>query len=145
MEHGVLKTYLYNGKAARKDGVPSTGNGFKAGLTAPIKTAVTNFSLAPGQRSQEELLADMGEGILITDITGLHAGANTVSGDFSLSAEGFLVTEGKLGQAVEQITVAGNFYELLKNITEAANDLYFTSGGKGAPSVRVREMDIAGK
>ena len=50
-----------------------------------------------------------------------------------------------VGQAVEQITVAGNFYELLKNITEAANDLYFTSGGKGAPSVRVREMDIAGK
>ena len=114
-------------------------------MTAPIKTAVTNFYLAPGQRSQEELLADMGEGILITDITGLHAGANTVSGDFSLSAEGFLVTEGKLGRAVEQITVAGNFYELLKNITEAANDLYFTSGGKGAPSVRVREMDIAGK
>ena len=106
---------------------------------------MTNFYLAPGQRSQEELLADMGEGILITDITGLHAGANTVSGDFSLSAEGFLVTEGKLGRAVEQITVAGNFYELLKNITEAANDLYFTSGGKGAPSVRVREMDIAGK
>lgn len=70
VENGVLKTYLYNRKAARKDGVPSTGNGFKAGLTAPIKTAVTNFYLAPGQRSQEELLADMGEGILITDITG---------------------------------------------------------------------------
>lgn len=145
VENGVLKTYLYNRKAAGKDGVSSTGNGFKAGLTAPIKTAVTNFYLTPGKRSQAELLADMGEGILITDITGLHAGANTVSGDFSLSAEGFLVTEGRLGRAVDQITVAGNFYELLKNITEAANDLYFTSGGKGAPSVRVRELDVAGK
>lgn len=69
--------------------MPSTGNGFKAGLTAPIKTAVTNFYLAPGQRSQEELMADMGEGILITDITGLHAGANTVSGDFSCWQKAF--------------------------------------------------------
>lgn len=117
VENGVLKTYLYNRKAARKDGVPSTGNGFKAGLTAPIKTAVTNFYLAPGQRSQEELLADMGEGILITDITGLHAGANTVSGDFSLSAEGFLVTDGKLGQAVADRIVgegAGGFRVTVK-------------------------------
>lgn len=145
VENGILRTYLYNRKTARKDGVSSTGNGFKAGLTAPIKTAVTNFYLAPGKRSQAELLTDMEEGILITDITGLHAGANTVSGDFSLSAEGFLIKEGKLGQAVDQITVAGNFYELLKNITEAADDLYFTSGGKGAPSVRVNEMDVAGK
>lgn len=74
--------------------MPSTGKGFKAGLTAPIKTAVTNFYLAPGQRSQEELLADMGEGILITDITGFTPEPTPFPGNFSLSAEGFLVTEG---------------------------------------------------
>ena len=87
----------------------------------------------------------MGNGLWITDITGLHAGANTVSGDFSLSAEGFLVQDGAVGQPVEQITIAGNFYELLQRIEEVGSDLYFTSSGNGAPSVRVRQMDIAGK
>lgn len=145
IEHGILKTYLYNLKAAKKDGVASTGNGFKSALPAPVKTAATNFYLQKGARSQEELLQEMGNGLWITDITGLHAGANTVSGDFSLSAEGFLVQDGAVGQPVEQITIAGNFYELLQRIEEVGSDLYFTSSGNGAPSVRVRQMDIAGK
>lgn len=145
VEKGVLKTFLYNMKSAEKDGVASTGNGFKAGLTSPVKTAVTNFYLEPGKRSREELLAELGEGLIITDITGLHAGANTVSGDFSLSAEGFLVEKGKQSRPVEQITVAGNFYELLENILEVGSDLYFAGNGTGSPSVRVREMSVAGE
>lgn len=145
IEQGVLKTFLYNLKSAEKDGVSSTGNGFKAGLTSPVKTAVTNFYLEPGKRSREELLKEMGSGLLITDITGLHAGTNTVSGDFSLSAEGFLVEGGSIGRPVEQITVAGNFYELLRAVKEVGNDLYFAGNGTGAPSVWVKEMSIAGE
>ncbi len=75
---------------------------------------------------------------------GLHAGTNTVSGDFSLSASGFLIENGKLGRPVEQITIAGNFYRLLEAIEDVANDMYFSSGGKGSPSILVRGLDIAG-
>lgn len=145
IEKGRLQTFLYNLKTAAKDGVVSTGNGFKAGLTSPIKTSVTNFYLEKGSLSQTELFRMLGNGLFLTDITGLHAGANTVSGDFSLSAEGFLIQDGKKDRPVEQITVAGNFYELLQKIQAVGEDLYFASGGTGAPSVFVKEMDIAGK
>ncbi len=144
IEKGVLKTLLYNRKSAKKDGVVSTGNGFKAGLTGSVKTGCTNFYLEKSEISQDELFSKMGEGLFITSLMGLHAGTNAVSGDFSLSAEGFRIEKGKIGQPVEQITIAGNFYQLLKEIENLGDDLYFSSSGVGAPSVLVRKMDIAG-
>ncbi|KAF5068653.1 Metalloprotease PmbA [anaerobic digester metagenome] len=140
-----MKTLLYNLKSAKKDGVMSTGNGFKAGLTAPVKTACTNFYIQKGEKTLENLFSQMENGLFITDFMGLHAGTNGVSGDFSLSAEGFLVENGKITRPVEQITVAGNFYTLLKDILVVGEDLYFAAGGKGSPSVLVRGMAVAGK
>ena len=144
IENGTLRTFLYNRKSAKADGVQSTGNGFKAALTAPVKTACTNFYLQKGAKNRDELFEALQNGLFITDLMGLHAGANTVSGDFSLSASGFLVENGKLGRPVEQITIAGNFYRLLEAIEDVANDMYFSSGGKGSPSVLVRGLDVAG-
>lgn len=145
IEKGYLKTLLYNRKSAKKDGVASTGNGFKAGLTAPLKTACTNFYIQKGEKPLEKLFDQMGNGLYITDFMGLHAGTNAVSGDFSLSAEGFLVENGKITRPVEQITVAGNFYALLQDILVVGEDLYFATSGKGSPSVLVESIDVAGK
>ena len=122
----------------------STGNGFKAGLTGSVKTATTNFYLQKGEQTQKELFQQMNNGLFITGFMGLHAGTNAVSGDFSLSTEGFRIENGRIGQAVEQITVAGNFYRLLEEVEAVAEDLYFGAGGTGSPSVLVRGMDIAG-
>lgn len=145
IEKGYLKTLLYNRKSAKKDGVVSTGNGFKAGLTAPVKTACTNFYIQKGEQSLEELFCQMENGLYITDFMGLHAGTNVVSGDFSLSAEGFLVKEGKIERSVEQITIAGNFYTLLLDILAVGEDLYFAASGKGSPSVLLKNISVAGK
>ncbi|NCC15128.1 MAG: TldD/PmbA family protein [Clostridia bacterium] len=145
IENGCLKTLLYNRKSAKKDGMGSTGNGFKAGLTSPVKTACTNFFIQKGENTLEEILQQMGNGLYITDFMGLHAGTNAVSGDFSLSAEGFLAENGKITKPVEQITIAGNFYTLLSDILAVGADLYFAASGKGSPSVLVKEMTAAGK
>mgnify|MGYP001261786235 CR=1 FL=1 len=145
IDKGCLKTLLYNRKSAKMDGVASTGNGFKAGLTAPVKTACTNFYIQKGEKTLEELLGQMGNGLYITDFMGLHAGTNAVSGDFSLSAEGFLVEKGKITRPVEQITIAGNFYALLLDILSVGADLYFAAGAKGSPSVLVGKIAVAGK
>jgi PmbA protein len=85
----------------------------------------------------------MGDGLIITSLEGLHSGANSVSGDFSLAAEGFLVRGGKIVRAVEQITVAGNFFNLLQDISAAASDLEF-KGKVSSPSVLIRELSVAG-
>ena len=144
IDGGQLKTLLYNLKTARKDGVKTTGNASKAGYGAPVRVAPTNFFFAPGSLSLEGLMEKMGEGLVLTELDGLHSGANSVSGDFSLSAKGYTVKEGKKGEAVEQITIAGNFYEMLKQVRAVGADLKFPGSNVGSPSVDIGEMAIAG-
>ena len=145
IENGIFKTFLHNLKTAHKDGVKSTGNASKAGYASAVHVAPSNLYLNAGEKSFDELLASVGQGIVITDVSGLHAGANPVSGDFSLLAKGYTFHEGKKEKAVEQITVAGNFYELLQNIRELAEDLIFPLCGIGCPSVDVGELAVSGK
>ncbi|MGN1317427.1 MAG: TldD/PmbA family protein [Lachnospirales bacterium] len=144
IKDGVLKTYLYNLKSAKKDNTTSTGNGFKASFKGAVSTSHTNFYIENGNCSFDELIADVENGIYITDVTGLHAGANSISGDFSLAAEGFKIENGKITSAVEQITIAGNFYSILKSVLKISDDLKFNTSGVGSPSVLVDIIDIAG-
>ena len=145
IEKGRLTTLLHNLKTARKAGVKTTGNAAKAGYAGAVNVSPSNFYLAPGEKSQAELLADMGDGLVITQVSGLHAGANPISGDFSLIAQGYTVKNGRKDQPVEQITVAGNFYQLLKNIRAVGSDLCFPGSSIGSPSVDVGEIAVAGK
>jgi len=147
IENGVLKTLLYNLKSAAKDGVKSTGNASKAGLGGAIATSVTNYYIVPSETSFEDMISGVEKGVIITGMDGLHSGVNPVSGDFSVSAEGYLIENGKKTRPVEQITIAGNFYELLKNITAVGSDLRFGSmmfDGIGMPSILVDGIRVAG-
>ena len=145
IENGRLTTLLHNLKTARKAGVKTTGNAAKSGYAGAVNVSPSNFYLKPGEKTQAELLADMGDGLVITEVSGLHAGANPISGDFSLIAQGYTVKDGKKDQPVEQITVAGNFYQLLKNIRAVGSDLTFPGSPIGSPSVDVGEIAVAGK
>lgn len=144
IENGVFRTFLHNLKTARKDGVQTTGNASKAGYASPVRVAPSNLYLQAGEQSFDKLLASVGQGVVITEVSGLHAGANPVSGDFSLLSKGYVIEDGKRGQSVEQITVAGNFYEILKNARSMADDLIFPMGSIGSPSVDVGELSISG-
>jgi len=148
VEKGVLQTYLHNLKTAAKDGVASTGNGFKASYQASVGIQPTNFYIEPSDMPYEMLLSELGNGLLITELEGLHSGANEISGDFSLSAKGFVVADGKVAKPVEQIVVAGNFFTLLKDIVAVGNDLRFGmpgGGNMGSPSVLVRKLNVSGE
>lgn len=145
IENGRLTTLLHNLKTARKAGVKTTGNAAKGGYAGTVEVAPSNFYLKPGEKSLEQLTAEMGEGLVITDVSGLHAGANAISGDFSLIAQGYTVKNGRKDQPVERITVAGNFYQLLKSIRAVGSDLCFPGSSMGSPSVDVGEIAVAGK
>ena len=149
IKNGVLMTYLYNLKTANKDGVKSTGNAAKASYASSMGTSPSNFYIKPGNHDLQGLFKNMDEGIFITEVQGLHSGANAVSGDFSLGAKGFLIKDGKVERPIEQITIAGNFYSLLNDITELGSDLKFgiPSGNScfGSPCVLIKELSIAGK
>ena len=145
IENGKLTTLLHNLKTARKAGVKTTGNAAKAGYAGSVNVSPSNFYLKPGEKTLEEMMQDMGEGLVITEVSGLHSGANAISGDFSLIAQGYTVKDGKKDAPVEQITVAGNFYQLLKNIRVVGSDLCFPGSAVGSPSVDVGEIAVAGK
>ena len=145
IEKGVLTTLLHNLKTARKAGVKTTGNAAKAGYAGAVNVSPSNFYLAPGEKSLEEMQQEMGNGLVITQVSGLHAGANAISGDFSLIAQGYTVKDGKKDAPVDQITVAGNFYQLLKNMRAVGSDLCFPGSPIGSPSVDVGEIAVAGK
>ncbi|MBQ7656835.1 MAG: TldD/PmbA family protein, partial [Clostridia bacterium] len=145
IENGKLTTLLHNLKTARKAGVKTTGNAANPDYAGAVNVSPSNFFLAPGKKTLKELMQDMGDGLVITEVSGLHAGANPISGDFSLIAQGYTVKDGKKDKPVEQITVAGNFYQLLKNIRAVGSDLTFPGSSIGSPSVDVGEIAVAGK
>lgn len=145
IHEGKLMTLLHNLKTAYKGNTKSTGNGFKSSYASPVGVSPTNFYIQKGNKSFDELLEEVGEGLLITEFAGLHSGANSITGDFSLAAKGFYIKDGKKDFPVEQITVAGNFFDLLKNVVEVGSDLKFPMSSVGSPSIRVEELSIAGK
>ena len=148
VENGVLKSYLYNLKSALKDGVASTSNAGRMGAAGAVTTAPSNFYIAKGEKSFDELKTALGNGLIITEISGLHAGLNPISGDFSLIAKGQLVENGGIVRSVDQITVAGNFLALLQGIEAVGSDLRFgpPSGGRiGSPSLLINKLIVSGK
>lgn len=145
VSNGKFMTFLHNLKTANKAGVKTTGNGFKAAYTSAVSIEPTNFYIKPGNNNLDALMQKVGNGLLITDFAGLHSGANSVTGDFSLAAKGFLIENGKKSRPVEQITVSGNYFDLLKSIEEVGSDLIFPMSSIGSPSVIVKGLSVAGK
>lgn len=139
VKDGVLKTYLHNLVTAKKDGVISTGNSFSGNISA------VNLKIEEGNNTLQEMLDSMEEGLYITEVQGAHAGANSVSGDFSLQAAGYLIENGKKTQPVALITVAGNFIDMLKQVEMVSNELKRTYYGVTCPAIKVKSMPVSGK
>ena len=149
IENGTLKTLLYNLKTAAIAGKKTTGNASKDSYAASVGIRPFTMYLAPGDLTEEELLKKAGNGVYITSLGGLHAGANVISGDFSLQSSGYMIENGVKTQAVKSFTVAGNFYSLLNQITALSNEVELPGFGGitsfGAPAVLVEGLSIAGK
>lgn len=109
IENGVLSTLLYNLRTAAAAGKETTGNGDKPNYDAKVGVRPFTMYLVSGEMTREQLLEKAQNGVLINSLGGLHAGANVVSGDFSLQSAGFLIENGKKTAPVRSFTVAGNF------------------------------------
>ena len=139
VDDGVLTTWFLDSRSARQLGLVSTGHAAR-GTSAPPSPSPSNLYLAPGKMSPEELMADIKEGIYITELIGM--GVNGVTGDYSRGAAGFMIRNGELAEPVAEITIAGNLIDMFAALTPA-NDLQFRRG-TDAPSLRVEGLTIAG-
>jgi len=140
VEQGVLRNYLLNTYTARKLGMRSTHNAAR-GLAGAPGVGAGNLYLEPGTLTPEEIIKDVKVGLYVTSLMGF--GVNTVTGDYSRGATGLWIENGELTHAVEEVTIAGNLADMLKNITAIGNDLVFRSS-VAAPTLRIDGMTVAG-
>ncbi|HYZ13214.1 MAG TPA: TldD/PmbA family protein [Actinomycetota bacterium] len=140
---GVLNGFLHNTYTARRGSTTSTGNASRAGYRSTPGVGATNFYLQPGSMSFESLLAQADGGVLIQDVSGVHSGANPISGEFSVGATGLRIAGGALGEPVREMTIASTLPDMLKSVAAVGPDLRFFSS-VGTPSILIGEMTLAG-
>ena len=145
VKDGVFTTVLHSTKTAMAAGTESTGNGFKGSYSAPVSVRPKNCMIVPGEKTLEELQEEMGEGLVITDLAGLHAGINPVTTDFSLQCSGYYVKEGKKVFGVSLVTIAGNWLALMKEVVAVGSDLEWSYRSIACPSVLFSGAAISGE
>ena len=143
VKNGVLKQFFYNRETAKKDGVESTGNGSWGG--GKLGTTYGNIFVKPGKASFDELIADIEDGVYITEVMGLGTGMNSTSGDFSCQAEGFHIVNGKVAEPLNLITLSGNLLKMLKDLKGFDNNVKMTLGSISIANARIKSMNIGGK
>src|SRR5262249_30288305 len=133
---------------ARRSGAHqrSTGNASRAGYRSAPSVSTSNLVIAPGERSLEELVADAGEGVYVTDVAGLHSGVNPVSGQFSVGATGRLIKGGALADPVTEFTIASDLRSMLGAVRAAGADPRWVPFGGSVKSVPllIGEMAVGG-
>ena len=139
VQNGVLTSWVMDWRSARQLGLASTGHASR-GTGGPPGPAPSNLWLSPGTLSPEALVADIKEGLYVTELIGM--GVNGVTGDYSRGAAGFMIRGGVLAEAVSEITIAGNLKQMFLNLT-AANDLVFRRG-TDCPTLRIEGLTLAG-
>ncbi|MBQ3483680.1 MAG: TldD/PmbA family protein [Clostridia bacterium] len=148
IDKGVLQTLLYDLTTAKKAGCATTGNAQRGSYADPISIAPYCLRVEGGVYTPEELRARLGDGLYITELKGLHAGADAVTGDFSIESAGFLVKNGALAAPVHSFTVAGNFFELLRAVDGVADNVEMGMSSLSciaAPDLLVRGLSVAGE
>ncbi len=139
IEDGVLTTWLLESRSARQLGMTPTGHATR-GTSGPPSASATNLYLAAGTMTSTELMADIKEGLYITEMIGM--GVNGVTGDYSRGAAGFMIRDGALAEPVAEVTVAGNLMDMFAAMVPAS-DLVFRRG-TDSPTVRIDGMTMAG-
>lgn len=142
---GKLGGFLHSTYTARRSGggQRSTGNARRGGYKGLPRVGTSNFYVEAGSRSLPDLLAAAEGGVLIQEMTGVHSGANPISGEFSVGATGLRITDGSLAEPLREMTVASTLPEMLKGISGVGDDLRFFSS-VGTPSLLIGEMTLAG-
>jgi len=145
IDGGVLQQFVHNSYSARRAGVSSTGNATRGGFAGTPGVGCLALSLVPGQRSQEALIAQVGDGLLVQQVQGLHSGVNPISGDFSTGAAGLLIEDGELGAPVREFTIASTLQRMLLDIDEVGGDIDWLPMRAAGVSLVVHDITMSGE
>lgn len=143
IDGGRLERFVHNAYTARRAGTVSTANAVR-GFSSTPGVGCRALSLAPGTATQAELLADVGDGVLISSVSGLHSGVNPVSGDFSTGAEGLRIVGGELGEPLREFTIASSLQRMLAEVAAVGGDVEWLPMRSAGVSLVVRGLTVSG-
>ncbi len=143
IDGGRLDHFLHNSYTARRAGGRSTGSAVRGARSTP-SVGVHAMTIAPGVRTREQLFAEVGDGIFVRGVNGLHSGVNPVSGDFSVGAYGHRIRGGSLAEPFREATIASTVQRMLLDIIEVGGDFEFLPGGTGMASLVVADIALSG-
>lgn len=144
IDAGVLNMFVHDTTSARRAGTTSTGSAVRSGFRGTPVAGCMALALTPGTASQAELLAAVGDGILVADVAGLHSGVNPVSGDVSVGAEGLRISGGALGEPLREFTIASTLQRILTDIDAVGGDVAWLPMGAAGVSMVVRDVTVSG-
>jgi len=144
VQDGILLGFLQNTYTGRRSGTASTGSAVRAGFKSTPGVGARALSLVPGDKTQEQLIAEVGDGLLVRSAIGLHSGANPVSGDFSVGVEGLMIRSGAIAEPVREATVASTLQRMLKDVSAVGSDLEWLPGGAAGVTLVIADVSLSG-
>jgi PmbA protein len=148
LEAGILRSYLYDSRSARREGgqARSTGNARRGSYRSLPRVGASNLVVVPGVGTLEELVARIGTGLYVDSAAGLHSGVNPMSGEISVGVTGRLIEGGCLGSPVREVTVATDFAQLLGGVCDLGGDARWIPlhGSVCTPSLAVEKVAVSG-
>lgn len=135
VKDGVFVKEINNVEYAIKTGKDATGNA----------DGVNNLYIECGNKSFDELIKDLDNGIIIDEAVGFHSGVDKKTGNISVQAEGLYVKSGKITKGLNMIILQTNIFEVFSNVIEVGNDLSKSSLSVLAPSLLLSDITITGK
>ena len=143
IDGGTLERFVHNTYTARRSGTSSTANAVR-GVGSTPGVGCRALALTPGTRGQADLLADVGEGVLISSVSGLHSGVNAVSGDFSTGAQGLRISGGALAEPLREFTIASTLQRMLAEVIEVGADVEWLPMRAAGVSLVVGDVTVSG-
>jgi PmbA protein len=144
IESGKLSAFLYDSYSARLAGTTSTASAVRGGYKTGPGVGARALTLEPGELSQEEIFALVGNGLFVQEISGVHSGVNRVSGDFSVGAEGLMIRDGVLSEPVREVTIASTIQRILLGILAIGNDVEWLPSSAAGVSLAVADLSMSG-
>jgi len=141
---GVLTGFLHNSYSGRRSGTSSTGSAARAGFKSAPGVGAHALALGAGDRSQADLIADIGDGFLVQGVTGLHSGVNPVSGDFSTGAEGLRIRNGEVAEPIREVTIASTLQRLLQDVVAIGSDTEWLPMNAAGVTLVVADVTMSG-
>ena len=146
IDKGVLQGFVHNSVTARRAGgdARSTGSAVRAGFKSTPGVGCRALTVRPGSQSAQEILQSVGNGVLIQSISGIHSGVNTISGDFSVGAEGLVIRDGQVAEPIREFTIASSIQRMLMEVLAVGNDLEWLPGGSAGVTLAIDGMSLSG-